>query len=280
MLEIRNVNVVYDPNTIFRKEALTNVSLQVSSGESIAIIGKIGSGKSTLIQLFNGLVKPDEGEVLLDGVDINTKNVSRKEIIRKVGIVFQYPEEQFFAETVFEEVAFGPRNLDFSQKEIKECVYDALRVMGFDPPSIIHRTPFSLSGGEKRRVAIASVIAMRPEILILDEPTAGMDYAGKTSVISHIREGRAGGLTTAFVTHDMEEAFYLANRIIALDSGFIVFDGSPEEFFSNRNLISQIGLEAPFVLRFREKLLDCLGEIPFSKNLETLVDLIGAMIGH
>ena len=179
MLEIRNVSVIYDPKTIFKKEALINVSLKIGYGELISIVGKIGSGKSTLIQLFNGLIKPDQGNVFLNGIDINEGNVPRKEIIKKIGIVFQYPEEQFFAETVFDEIAFGPRNLGQNDVKVKESVLYSLETMGFNVSEIIERSPFHLSGGEKRRIAIASILAMRPDVIVLDSRLQGWTMKAK-----------------------------------------------------------------------------------------------------
>ncbi len=274
MLEIKNASVVYDPKTIFKKEALINVSLKIDYGESVSIVGKIGSGKSTLIQLFNGLIKPDEGNVILDDIDINKGKISRKDIIKKIGVVFQYPEEQFFAETVFDEVAFGPRNLSFSETQIKESVSGALEAMGFNVSEIINRSPFHISGGEKRRIAIASIIAMKPGIIVLDEPTAGMDYEGKMSIVNQIRNQAEKGMTTVFVTHDMEEAFYLSDRLIALDKGYVVFDGDSKDFFMDKSLVTRIGLDIPFTISFRDKLLDCFHDIPFSKDLDTIIEFL------
>jgi energy-coupling factor transport system ATP-binding protein len=280
MLEIRNVSVTYDPKTIFKKEALSNVSLRIGYGESISIVGKIGSGKSTLIQLFNGLIKPDQGSVLLDGIDINKDKVHRKDIIRKIGIVFQYPEEQFFAETVFDEVAFGPRNLGLTDIQVKESVLYSLETLGFNTPEIIERSPFHLSGGEKRRIAIASILAMRPDVLVLDEPAAGMDYEGKMSIIIQIRKQIEKGMSVVFVTHDMDEAFYLSDRLIALDNGFVVFDGSSKDFFQNEPLVNKIGLETPFTISFRKRLLKCFPDIPFSKDIDSLIEFLSARLTH
>jgi energy-coupling factor transport system ATP-binding protein len=280
MLEIKNASVVYDSKTIFKKEALTDVSLEIGYGESISIVGKIGSGKSTLIKLFNGLIKPDEGHVILDGYDINEGQISRKEIIKKVGIVFQYPEEQFFAETVFDEVAFGPRNLKFTETQVKESVLNSLQAMGFNPSEIITRPPFHISGGEKRRIAIASIIAMNPAIIVLDEPTAGMDYEGKISIMSQIRKQSEKGMSTVFVTHDMEEAFYLSERLIALNNGLIVFDGPSKNFFLDKSLVNEIGLEIPFTINFREKLLKCFPDVPLSSDLDAIIEFISARLSN
>jgi energy-coupling factor transport system ATP-binding protein len=280
MLEIKNVSVVYDPKTIFKREALINVSLKIDYGESVSIVGKIGSGKSTLIQLFNGLIKPDEGNVILDDIDINKGKISRKDIIKKIGVVFQYPEEQFFAETVFDEVAFGPRNLGFSEIQVKESVSGALEAMGFSVSEIINRSPFHISGGEKRRIAIASIISMKPSIIVLDEPTAGMDYEGKMNIVNQIRNQAEKGMTTVFVTHDMEEAFYLSDRLIALDKGYVVFDGDSKDFFMDKLLVTRIGLDIPFTISFRDKLLNCFHDIPFSRDPDTIIEFLSIRLSN
>jgi energy-coupling factor transport system ATP-binding protein len=270
MLELKNVSLTYDPSTRFKKEALIDVSLTINKAEAISMVGHIGSGKSTLVQLLNGLIKPDKGFVLLNGNDINAKGFSRKEVIKSVGVVFQYPEEQFFAETVFEEIAFGPRNLGFNKNDVEESVYESLRIMGFDIESILNRSPFELSGGEKRRVAIASVISMRPHILVLDEPTAGMDYNGTKSIVSHIGKEVARGTTVVFVTHNMNEALSVSKRIIALKSGKIIFDGPTEKFFSDEGLVMSTGLDIPFAVSFRSVALNYFNDFQFVRSEEEI----------
>ncbi len=266
MLELKNVFVTYDPNTIFMSNALVDISLVIKKNESVGIVGRIGSGKSTLIQLFNGLIKPDNGTVLLDNDDINSKQVDIRKVRKKVGIVFQYPEEQFFAETVFAEVAFGPKNMGVRETELKDAVFSALKDMGFSSEKIAQRSPFSLSGGEKRRVAIASIIAMNPDILVLDEPMAGMDFNGKEKLIKYIKNEIKNGRTLVFVTHNMEELLEIADRVIALDDGKKVFDGRVRDFFSDEKLIEKIGIDIPSVVRMRNKLKKHYSDIPFCRT--------------
>jgi energy-coupling factor transport system ATP-binding protein len=222
---------------------------------------------------MNGLIKPDKGFVLLDGKDINSSNFARKEVIKNIGVVFQYPEEQFFAENVYEEVSFGPRNLGFSEQEIKDSVYESLSLMGFDI-DVVNRSPFELSGGEKRRIAIASIISMKPRILILDEPTAGMDYIGTKSIISHIENEVKKGTTVIFVTHNMDEALMISERIVALQDGKIIFDGPTERFFSNSALVIGTGLNVPFAAKFREDALSYNIVIPFVRNQEEIANIL------
>ncbi len=266
MLELKNVFVTYDPNTIFTSDALVDISLKIKKNESVGIVGRIGSGKSTLIQLFNGLIKPDKGIVLLDNIDINSKQVDIRKVRKKVGIVFQYPEEQFFAETVFDEVAFGPKNMGMREIVLKNAVFSALKEMGFSSEKIAKHSPFSLSGGEKRRVAIASIIAMNPDILVLDEPMAGMDFDGKEKLIKYIKNEIKNGRTIVFVTHNMEELLEIADRVIALDEGRKVFDGRVRDFFSDKELIEKIGIDIPSVVKIRNKLEKCYPDIPFCRT--------------
>lgn len=271
MLELIDVSVIYDPYTKFRKEALTNINLKIENSEAIAIVGQIGSGKSTLIQLLNGILKPDKGRVILDGLDVNDRRVKRKEIIKKIGIVFQSPEDQFFAETVFDEVAFGPRNLGFSKEEIEERVNRALLSMGLSPESLSSRSPFSLSGGEKRRVAIASIISINPQIIVLDEPTAGMDFSGKISILAHIKDQLYKGVGVVFITHNMEEAIQIADRLIVLSDGRIVFDGEPKAFFINVDFVKQVGLDIPFPVEFRGKAKKYFPDFPFCRDSSEII---------
>jgi len=271
MLELIDVSVIYDPYTKFRKEALTNINLKIENNEAIAIVGQIGSGKSTLIQLLNGILKPDKGRVILDGVDINDRRVKRKEIIKKIGVVFQSPEDQFFAETVFDEVAFGPKNLGFSKEEIEERVNRALLSMGLIPESLSSRSPFSLSGGEKRRVAIASIISINPQIIVLDEPTAGMDFSGKISILAHIKDQLHKGVGVVFITHNMEEAIQIADRLIVLSEGRIVFDGEPKAFFINVDFVKKVGLDIPFPVEFRERAKKHFPDFPFCRDSKEII---------
>ncbi len=271
MIFLDNVSLTYDTGTIFQKTAIRNVSLKIGRGEIVSIVGRIGSGKSTLVQFFNGLIKPDSGTVFVDGEDINAKSTDIKKVRRKVGLVFQYPEEQFFAETVFEEVAFGSRNMGISGEGLKKAVYSALESVGFNPEKISGVSPFELSGGEKRRVAIASILAMDPEVLVLDEPASGLDFVGKKILIDYLKSENEKGRTIVFVTHGMDEALELSDRIIAMKDGEKVFDGKSEDFFTSEEIVKSVGLEVPIVVKVWKKLLKKFPDLPFPKSAKDLV---------
>ena len=274
MIKLQEVSLTYDIGTIFQSTALKNVSLEIMDGEIVSIVGKIGSGKSTLIQLFNGLIFPDSGKVIVDGIDINSKNVNLKSIRKKIGLVFQYPEEQFFAESVFDEVAFGPRNMGISGEELTQRVHSALSDMGFDPKSISNLSPFNLSGGEKRRVAIASIIAMDPDTIILDEPTSGLDYINKKTLISYLRRENTKGKTLVFVTHNMEEVLEIADRVIAMRNGEKIFDGPTENFFFNGNFVELTGLDAPFLVKVQRRIRIQHSDFPFCRTIDEFLKLL------
>ncbi len=274
MIRLQEVSVTYDIGTIFQSTALKSVSLEIRNGEIVSIVGRIGSGKSTLIQLFNGLIPPDSGEVIVDGIDVNAKNTDLKIIRRKVGLVFQYPEEQFFAETVFDEVAFGPRNMGVSGNELVQRVHYALSDMGFNPETVSNLSPFNLSGGEKRRVAIASIIAMNPDTIVLDEPTSGLDYLNKKMLISYLKRENAKGETLVFVTHNMEEVLEIADRVIAMKKGEKIFDGSTENFFFNGNFVELAGLDAPFLVKAQRRLRKRYSNFPFCRTVDEFLKLL------
>ncbi len=274
MIRLQEVSVTYDIGTIFQSTALKSVSLEIRNGEIVSIVGRIGSGKSTLIQLFNGLIPPDSGEVIVDGIDVNAKNTDLKIIRRKVGLVFQYPEEQFFAETVFDEVAFGPRNMGVSGNELVQRVHYALSDMGFNPETVSNLSPFNLSGGEKRRVAIASIIAMNPDTIVLDEPTSGLDYLNKKMLISYLKRENAKGETLVFVTHNMEEVLEIADRVIAMKKGEKIFDGSTEDFFFNGNFVELAGLDAPFLVKAQRRLRKRYSNFPFCRTVDEFLKLL------
>ncbi|MCD6427938.1 MAG: energy-coupling factor transporter ATPase [Caldisericaceae bacterium] len=274
MIVLENVSLTYDSGTIFQKAAIKNVSLSIRKGESVSIVGKIGSGKSTLVQFFNGLIKPDSGKVFVGGEDLGSKETNLKSVRRKVGLVFQYPEEQFFAETVFDEVAFGPKNMGLSGKELKDAVWQSLSDMGFNPSDVANLSPFGLSGGEKRRIAIASIIAMNPEVLVLDEPTSGLDYTGRNLLIEYLKNENKKGRTLVFVTHNMDEALEVSRRVIAMKDGKKVFDGNSEDFFTSEELVYGIGLDVPFVVKVWKKLKKRFPELPFCRSSKELVDFL------
>lgn len=253
VIKTEGLTHIYGAGTPFERRALDSIDLELCEGEFVGLIGHTGSGKSTLIQHLNGLLKPSSGRVLLDGKDIWEKDSDIRQVRFKVGLVFQYPEYQLFEETVAKDIAFGPRNMGLAEEEIDERVREAAAFVGIDEESL-EKSPFELSGGQKRRVAIAGVIAMRPEVLILDEPTAGLDPRGRNEILGRIQEyHRATNAVVVLVTHSMEEAARYAGRIIVLDDNGIHCSGTPAEVFARAGELEEIGLDIPMVTKvFRE----------------------------
>ena len=236
---------VYSAGTPFESTALHDVSLQIPAGQFAAVIGHTGSGKSTFIQHLNALLQPTDGRVLLDGQDINKDKYTRRDVKWKVGLVFQYPEYQLFEETVYKDIAFGPGNMKLSREEIDERVREAASFTGVSE-ELFERSPLELSGGQKRRIAIAGVIAMRPEVLILDEPTAGLDPAGRAQIFENIRNYKEkSGATVLIVSHSMDDVARIAERIIVFDKGTVAMDGTPAEVFGRAKELMEIGLNVP-----------------------------------
>ena len=247
ILEVKNLNYIYSVGTPFEHKALDNISFSVEPGEFIGIIGHTGSGKSTLMQQLNGLLKPTSGQVLLDGVDIwSDKKLTRQARFR-VGLVFQYPEYQLFEETVYRDIAFGPKNMGLDEKEIDRRVREAAGFVGL-PPEQLEVSPFDLSGGQKRRVAIAGVIAMEPEVLILDEPTAGLDPVGRSEILGNIEAyRRARNATIMMVSHSMEDVARLTDRLLVMNGSRLAMDGTPAEVFTHAEELVSMGLNIPQV---------------------------------
>ena len=241
-----HISYVYSAGTAYEKKALNDVSLTINKGEFIGIIGHTGSGKSTLIQHFNGLEKATSGTIYFNGQDIYDKDFNMKNLRSKVGLVFQYPEHQLFETTVLEDVKFGPKNLGLDKLEVDLRAFEAIKQVGLSEKSY-DASPFELSGGQKRRVAIAGVLAMKPEILILDEPTAGLDPRGRDEILDQIAKLHKEGLTVILVSHSMEDVAKYADRIIAINSGKIAFDGTPKEVFRHYKELERMGLSAPQV---------------------------------
>ncbi len=247
-IKIENLNYVYMPNGPFEKIALKDVSLEINDNDFLAIIGHTGSGKSTLIQHLNGLIKATSGKIIVDGIDITEKDVKLIEIRKKVGIVFQYPEYQLFEETIEKDIAFGPRNLGLSEIEISNRVKNSMEMVGLDYELYKDKSPFDLSGGQKRRVAIAGVIAMNPKVLILDEPTAGLDPKGRDDILGQIKVLHDKyNMTIVWVSHSMEDVAELALRVVVMNEGTIAFEGSPKDVFKQTNKLEEIGLGVPQV---------------------------------
>ena len=239
-----HISYVYSPGTAYEKKALDDVSLTINKGEFVGIIGHTGSGKSTLIQHFNGLEKATSGTIYFDGQDIYDKDFNMKSLRSRVGLVFQYPEHQLFETTVLEDVKFGPKNLGLSKVEVDLRAFEAIKQVGLSE-KCYDDSPFELSGGQKRRVAIAGVLAMKPEILILDEPTAGLDPRGRDEILDQIAKLHKEGLTVILVSHSMEDVAKYADRIIAMNSGKVAFDGTPKEVFRHYKELERMGLSAP-----------------------------------
>ena len=254
-IQVKNLKHIYEKGMPTESVALEGVSFEVEDGELLGIIGHTGSGKSTLLQHLNGLLKPDEGTIVIGGVDITAPGVSMVEIRKRIGLVFQYPEYQLFEETVAKDVAFGPRNLGLADSEIEERVREALELVGLDYEDMKDRSPFELSGGQKRRVAIAGVIAMRPEVLILDEPTAGLDPKAHKDVLKMVEDvhGKTGNITV-LVSHNMADIANLSDKVLVIDSGRVVTMGTPEEVFSKRDELSSVGLDLPPITCLTEAL--------------------------
>ncbi len=246
-IKINHLTHVYNEGTAFEKVALDDVSVEIATGEFIGLIGHTGSGKSTLIQHLNGIIPPTSGEILLDGENIHRDKTKLKEVRRRIGLAFQYPEYQLFEMTVYKDVAFGPTNLGWSQEKIHESVTAALELVGI-APEVFEKSPFELSGGQKRRVAIAGVLAMNPEVLILDEPTAGLDPKGRDEILAAIRKlHRERGITVILVSHSMEDVAKLVDRIIVMHCGKVAMTGTPREIFAHPQELEQMGLAAPQV---------------------------------
>lgn len=245
-IQVKNLTHIYNEGMPYESAALTDVSFEVDSGEFVGIIGHTGSGKSTLIQHLNGLLKPKSGSILIDGADITGKDVKMRDIRRKIGLVFQYPEYQLFEETVHKDVAFGPLNLGLTQEEADERVAEAVGLVGLNYDDIADRSPFELSGGQKRRVAIAGVIAMKPELLILDEPTAGLDpkaHADILRMIERIHEVQQNSII--LVSHNMGDIARLADKVLVMDRGKLALTGTPAEVFREAGLLESLGLGLP-----------------------------------
>lgn len=278
MAEIITENLchVYSRGTPFEKTAIHDVSLTIPKGQLAALIGHTGSGKSTFIQHLNALLQPSSGRVLLDGEDINRDKYARRDVKWKVGLVFQYPEYQLFEETVYRDIAFGPTNMKLGREEIDERVHEAAAFTGVEE-ALFERSPLELSGGQKRRIAIAGVIAMRPEVLVLDEPTAGLDPAGRTQILDNIfRYREKSGATVLIVSHSMDDVARFAERIIVFHEGTVAMDGTPPEVFSRAQELVEIGLNVPkaseLALALRKR------NIPLPESVFTHEQLLNALL--
>lgn len=252
---LKNVTYTYMPKTPFERTAISDINFEIARGEFVAIIGHTGSGKSTLVQHLNGILKPTSGSVAVDGVDLHDKKNAAKAARSKVGMVFQYPEHQLFEETIYEDIAFGPKNLGLSEDEIDTRVKRAMTFVGLDFEQYATRSPFQLSGGQMRRVAIAGVIALEPEYLILDEPSAGLDPRGRDEIFNEIIQlYQSSGITVILVSHNMEDVAKMATRLIVMNGGKVSLDGTPLEVFSNPEQLRAAGVDVPPVTALLRKL--------------------------
>lgn len=261
-IRLQDVTYTYMSKTPFEKAAIKKINLEIKQGEFVGIIGHTGSGKSTLVQHLNGLLKPSSGMVQIDGQNIHEKGETARNAKRSVGMVFQYPEHQLFEESVYEDIAFGPRNLGVMEEELDRRVKNALKFVGLDFEKFAKRTPFQLSGGQMRRVAIAGVIALDPKYLVLDEPSAGLDPRGRDEIFGQIMNlHQATGITVVLVSHNMEDVARMANRLIVMNKGEILLDGKPKEIFSNhQDQLKEAGVDVPpltiLMNQFKQRGLD------------------------
>ena len=277
MISIKNLKHYYidaDGNEV---KALDGVSLDIEQGEFVAIIGANGSGKSTLVQHLNGLLKPDQGQATIDDIDITAKGAQAKAARQQVGMVFQYPEHQLFAETVFEDIAFGPRNKGVEEEAVAKQVREAMEFVGLDYDTFAQRSPFQLSGGQMRRVAIAGVVAMNPDYLVLDEPSAGLDPRSRNAVFKEIMSlHKSRGIAIVLVTHSMEEAVKYADRLLVINAGKVLFDGTPAEIFKEHAAeLVEVGVDVPQVYKLADLLRQSGVALP--ENIKDDVSLVKAI---
>ena len=279
-IKIENLTHVYMPKSPFEKKALDNVNLVIEDGEFLALIGHTGSGKSTLIQHLNGLLEPTSGRILVDDIDITNKEAKLTEIRKKIGLVFQYPEYQLFEETIEKDIAFGPNNLELSSEEVSRRVKKSMEMVGLDYETYKNVSPFDLSGGQKRRVAIAGVISMEPKVLILDEPTAGLDPQGRDDILEQIKLlHEKYKMTIVLVSHSMEDVGKLAQRIVVMNKGKVELLGKPSEVFKEVETLEKIGLAVPqvtYLMRvLRERGFDVSDEIfTVEKGTEAILKVL------
>lgn len=279
LLEVKNLSHIYSVGTPFEHAALQDVSFAVERGEFIGIIGHTGSGKSTLMQHMNGLLKPTSGSILLDGKDIWSDKKTTRQTRFRVGLVFQYPEYQLFEETVYKDIAFGPKNMKLDEKEIDRRVREAADIVGLTEAQL-EVSPFDLSGGQKRRVAIAGVIAMEPEVLILDEPTAGLDPEGREEILQNIDKYRkTKNATIMMVSHSMTDVARLADRLLVMNSSKLAMEGAPQEVFEHAQELLDMGLDIPEITRVFLKLQQLGLKVPQVYTVDQAVSVLTALKG-
>ena len=262
MIKIEHLDYIYQPGMPYEMHALNDINIEIPDGDFTAIIGHTGSGKSTLIQHLNGLIKPTSGKIVINGIDITDSKANMKEIRRKVGLVFQYPENQLFEETVYKDIAFGPKNMGLGDKEVEKCVKDAIHAVNLDE-EILEKSPFELSGGQKRRVAIAGVLSMHPEILILDEPTAGLDPKGRDRLLELLESlHETTDMTIILVSHSMEDVARVAKNVIVMNKGSVCMHAPVAEVFKKGAELEKIGLAVPQITMLINRLNEMGAELP------------------
>ncbi|MDY2991894.1 MAG: energy-coupling factor transporter ATPase [Hornefia butyriciproducens] len=279
-IQVRNLSYIYNEGLTSETVALDNINFDIYDGEVAGIIGHTGSGKSTLLQQLNGLLKPRGGTIIVGGTDITRPGISMRDVRRRVGLVFQYPEYQLFEETVALDVAFGPKNLGLREDEVDERVHDALELVGLDYDEVAGRSPFELSGGQKRRVAIAGVIAMKPQVLILDEPTAGLDPGSHDEIMAMIRKVHESQQNIIlFVSHNMEDVAALSDKVMVMDRGKLITVGTPKEVFRQRDRLAAIALDVPpvteIMFQLKERGIDVdTGALTLREAEESIYDYL------
>lgn len=275
-IKVKNLSYVYSPKTPYEHKALEGITFTIEEGETVGIIGSTGSGKSTLVQHFNALIKLQEGELMVNGFDSAAKKINYKALRRDIGMLFQYPEYQLFEDTVAKDVAFGPKNFGFKKEEIDFLVKEALTLVGLDYDEVKDKSPFELSGGEKRRVAIAGVIASRPKVLVLDEPTAGLDPVGKREILELIHNLKNTYVKTVImISHNMDEIAEFTDRVIVLNERYLIHSTTPEKLFSDQNSLNGTGLRYPHVVRIQNLLKEKGVDIELEKmTVDSLIDEI------
>lgn len=275
VLELKNVNYIYNENTVYEQHAVKDIDLLIGSNEFIAIIGHTGSGKSTLIQMLNGLLKPTSGQILYKGSDINEKDFDRRELRGKVGLVFQYPDHQLFEQTIIKDVSFGPKNQGLTEEKVLERAKWALDLVGIDR-EMYENSPFDLSGGQKKRVALAGILAMKPEVLVLDEPAAGLDPGYKKQVFDAIKRiYEEEHITVILISHSMEDVADYANRVVVLNKGEKIYDDTTKNVFTHVKELEEIGLSVPWTTKFAHTLSE--NGVNIDKNIITVDECVRAL---
>ena len=277
-IKLEGLSHTYQGGSPFQSTALHDVNLVIEDHDLLALIGHTGSGKSTLAQHLNGLLQPTSGRVLLDGQDINEKSSDKRALRFAVGLVFQYPEHQLFEETVRKDIGFGPRNMGLGEAEVDARVREAMDKIGLPYDEIAEKSPFELSGGQMRRVALAGVLAMRPRILVLDEPTAGLDPRARDFLLNDVRRLHAEGTSVVMISHSMDDVARLATRVAVLEKGRLVMEGSPGEIFARVDRLSAMGLDVPQASKLRFLLAEAGIKLPECYQLEELADSLAAYL--